>query len=654
MNKNNKIIVQNEGFLYNENIQNLINQLSFSSNILQKYDNVTYNACIYMFPYDIEKQIEMDSFNGELKFGGNKNKRIILAQTGRSAKFSIESIKMKTNYGGNNPLFNGISYDININVSEMFSCMFVNQIEISSIVLGYNNYMLRPFWLDIWFSGYDPETLMPVQYIPLSNNKNVITYRGVFSNVKSNIKENSTNWNIEFKSNNHVFMNKNNNILSISPVQKFDKSDVSMQEYMEFVAEKAKERYINTFIGDLAKKEVKSLFNDNKSENDEEGGSPFLKIEIIDAKTNKNIGNDIKSGEGYSREIDKLKSSEDKSSNTEMTFVSLPQWFLARSSGIYNKCQARVEFKTKMIGCVSKREIYSTIMRILISEDPVMKNDIESSKNKTKSSPLSEEDKTNYFLYFRNNNLLCKKYIYGFSGIDTSVLEVMNNFDRLWYMNGFEYDVNKQNDSNINTVINIQEKKYSGNNDSKSDNIEKVNKNNYGEILLEDFYENIKYDVLTSDIKKINYPTMNNDLESIPLENTSQSNDENKDNETVISINSYKRLYRSGQLSTIKFKIIGDPYWLLTSSENGYGDGINNDLFKDAIKTKNYMAENYKCIFGIKNLIGQSSDALEDYSFEYSLMVSGIYSIYKCETELSDGVFTQTLYGTLDPHFITE
>lgn len=635
MSGNNKTIVQNEGFLYNEEIQKFISDISFTSNVLQKYDNVTYNACLYMFPYSVEKNIEKNSMNGELNFGGHEDRKLIIAQTGLSSKFTIDSIKIQTTYGGNNPLFNGISYMMNINITEVFSCMFTNEIEIASLMFGYKNYMHRPFWLDIWFSGYDPETLMPVERIPLSNNKDKLTYRGVFGNVKSSIKDNCTNWNIEFFSNNHTFVNKNNNILAVSPIKKIEENKISMANYMKLEAEDAKDRYIKTFPGENVQKEVENLFNNN----------PYLQIDILDGDTNKDMGEIIKSGEGYTREIDKLTSSEVKNSNTEMTFVSLPQWFLARSEGHQNY-EARVEFKTKLIGCINERDIYSTNMKVYVFKNPRMTKDIDNFKNKTNTYSLSEDEKTQYFLSFRNKGLLCKKYIYGFSGKDTSVLEVMNNFDRLWYMNGFEYDIKKETSSNIN----LKKDKFNKIDGETSNNVEDNRNILDKSILLENFYENIKGDILDSNIKKFHFPILNNDLESMPLENTSQSDKEEVDNKTVVSINSYKRLYKSGQLSTTKFKILGDPYWLMSIAENGYD--LYNDKFYDSIRTKNYMAENYKCIFGVKNFVGQSNSVADEYSFEYSMFVSGIYQIYKCETELAEGKFTQTLYGTLDPHFI--
>ena len=454
MQENQKIFVQNEGFLYNDNIQKIISNMSLSNNVLQKYDNVTFNACLYMFSRDAEEQIERDSFNGELKFGDTENKKVIIAQTGKSAKFSIDSIKIQTIYGGNTPVNNCISYKMDIKLVEVLSCMFVNELEVISYLIGYRDYLHRPYWLDIWFSGYDPKTLLPVEYIPLSNGKDRITYRGVFSNVKSDLQDNHTNWSIEFYPNNHTFINKNNNILAISPIIKSD-SPLTMTEYMKREAEKAKKRFIETFPGKSLQDKVKELFNSNN----------FLEIKIVDGDNLKSIddssdyGETIKSGDGYSREIDKLEASENKNDEGEITFLEIPQWFLARSQN-HKDCKANIDIKTKLIGSINKREIYSTKMTIVVFRDIKMKQDLEKYKNDGKPQQFSEDEKTIFLASCLDRGTFCKKYIYGFSGQDTSVTEVMNNLDHLWYMNGYEYDLKRQSGSNINLLYDENQKNY--------------------------------------------------------------------------------------------------------------------------------------------------------------------------------------------------
>ena len=264
---------------------------------------------------------------------------------------------------------------------------------------------------------------------------------------------------------------------------------------------------------------------------------------------------------------------------------------------------------------------------------------------------------TNLFNKFRINGTLVKKYCYGFSGQDTSVLEIMNNYDRLWYMNNIHYDVGKQVNENINN-INKEKIQTRGGNASSIASFHAFPGTKLG--LMEDVYELIKNKMPTTELFKLNYPVRTNPLEADSLKSASQSNSSLSDAQTIVAINSFKKLYCSGQLSTTKFKIIGDPYWIAPVNliHQVKDKGVDAVKYLDTIQSKYPMAEDYRCVFGIKNFIqmnnGDYKNSPTDMTFEYSMNVCGIYIIYKSETEFSDGKMIQTLYGTLDQHFIDD
>ena len=77
-------------------------------------------------------------------------------------------------------------------------------------------------------------------------------------------------------------------------------------------------------------------------------------------------------------------------------------------------------------------------MNIILYNDPVIKN---LSENMNKNTPLLGDTNTanEYAEKSVKDGSLKKKYIFGFSGIDTSVLQIFNNYDMLWYMLIYKY-----------------------------------------------------------------------------------------------------------------------------------------------------------------------------------------------------------------------
>ena len=121
-------MTSNSNRWYNDDIGNFIEKLPISSNILESYDNVTYNASLYMFPSNIqsmleEKRMNNKDFNQEI----NRQKKLIIAQTGLTTKFNITSFTLKSVFGNNTMESNILTYECNINVEESLGCNFSNE-----------------------------------------------------------------------------------------------------------------------------------------------------------------------------------------------------------------------------------------------------------------------------------------------------------------------------------------------------------------------------------------------------------------------------------------------------------------------------------------------------------------------------------------------
>ena len=319
---------------------------------------------------------------------------------------------------------------------------------------------------------------------------------------------------------------------------------------------------------------------------------------------------------------------------------------------------------------------------IELYEDPIIKTAVMGSND---FDPARDE----YITKCKNDRSLFKKYIFGFSGIDTSVLEIHNVYDLLWYTTSISDSnkkFNKANQNLLNSKIDTNKTKNEddGINGSKDGGeqakavIEAIKQQSseynaqLGEIksyLQKNHYvEDMFYDKYEEFVKKtgnlaLEVPERSNKLNISEEKLASQSESKEYDKQAIIADIMFDKLYKSGQLSTTKFTIIADPYWLipLCVVDTDAGLKISN------IMSKEPGSRTYKCAFElrtfykqVKNYRNEQAGYIDgkqtlgaDYAMNPALNVSGIYIIYQAETKFEDGKFIQTLNGVLDPHFLS-
>ena len=132
-----------------------------------------------------------------------------------------------------------------------------------------------------------------------------------------------------------------------------------------------------------------------------------------------------------------------------------------------------------------------------------------------------------------------------------------------------------------------------------------------------------------------------------------------KEKENLMTKLVWERLFKSGQMSTTKFTILGDPYWIATQCYKKLSAERVEDDEKIVDNMKGLLGVNipdYRCVFTIRSTPDQndfySDKNPTDYTFEYSMNASGIYLMIDCESIFEDGKFTQKLNGVLDTHMI--
>ena len=122
----------------------------FEGNLLDQYDNVTYNLKLYMIP-------EIDILNGNI----DSDNKVIIAQTGVTANISIDDLEIKTVVAPARDIKNQESFQFDFDLREYYGSSLLDQIYVASRNLGIKNYTKAPYFLELTFSGRDPNTSSP-------------------------------------------------------------------------------------------------------------------------------------------------------------------------------------------------------------------------------------------------------------------------------------------------------------------------------------------------------------------------------------------------------------------------------------------------------------------------------------------------------------
>lgn len=132
------------------NDENEVNQNSrtdFVGNILDGFENVTYNFRLMVAP---EEKLTADSVipNQELR---------VIAQSGASSRFNIGDVEVENVVGPNRRTKNTLATTFSVEITEPLGVTFIDQLLATGVELGINNISNAPMILELTFRGYDME-----------------------------------------------------------------------------------------------------------------------------------------------------------------------------------------------------------------------------------------------------------------------------------------------------------------------------------------------------------------------------------------------------------------------------------------------------------------------------------------------------------------
>ena len=628
--------------------------VKYDNNILEEYDNVTYNIRFYMLPYSYHQEILRYKGEGDTQAIKkiSDNAKIIIAETGVTPNYDITSMTMDTVHTSVYKNSSATTYKINLMIKELNGCSLTNKIAVISKLLGYQNHVCQPYHIDIWFSGYENSTGKPVKQIG-----EMLTYEVVISEVKTNISDTITEYNFVMVPVSNMGFNKTiKSLWSIGQIQ-IDKT-MTIGAYKEALEKSMNDVFFNN-NPHLRKcyETHKYIHIDNLiEESGHQGLMSFTKDDTFNIKIK-----DLSNVPVYGT----------PPSNTEKTEGEYDV-FGNKVSDTFDGFFQRLCFKTEELKDYVARPVYRIVyvpnqisqgqelvevhVDIVFRKNTYLEyfkanNEISKDMNQINDMQSDELER----LIF--SNALKKKYQYLFNGKNTSVLELNSSIDKLWFacLPSLYF---LQNDSLLNdNILHYANNTYEGpstkiKNDistplSIADVIRQLPKNWWDseqslyqarnitankKLYLDDVYycvdEKIKQEALTQRSILEKYEL---------LESPSNSESTGNKNNEITSLTGYNNIYQAGNLVELKIKILGDPYWLKQFSDNVLSDSL------EASTLHNF-------VFSLKTPIGQNQDGT--YNLEDACEFSTIYQLIESTSVFEDGKFTQQLTGVINPAFI--
>lgn len=647
-----------------EEVDSLLKSINYAPNILEYYDNVTYNVRFYMLTHDYQQKLSLSREQGQLpaNYQIPEENKIIIAETGVTSNYDITSLTIHTIHTNVSSSPSGTTYKLELRLKEINGCSLINKITAISKAIGYNSYILQPYHVDVWFSGYEQGTGNPVKII----GDKVYTYEVTIAENKSNIEMGGTVFNFVMMPVPQSAFNKNNNTLF--NIGKIEIQSGTVGDYKRKI-----EKYLNEKYFEMHPK-YKSILN-NKA---------IVIEQLIDGDAlvaNANINKDsidddyVPTGETSEQsyealDIESLRvydndqpQNSDKSDgstlrpNNEDTFDTFFQNLCFHVKELESHI-ARPLYKTEYIQNIDGMEVQRIHIYVIFTKNNFTRYLIDASKNPNRDESEDKQEITkmqiNEIQNLIKKGTLRKRYEWLFNGRDTSVLEINSSIDKLWIANlelpdgikNYVESADTVSQSNIRDDIIAQIEHLKTANLAQA-SINEVMSKSYApldrvrtlamdkKLYLDDIYACLgdkKYELLSGrKILKVynQYSDAGNDTISTQIKP-----------ESIVAKAAYNNIFRAGNLIEIKMKILGDPYWL----------GLFSDNVLYAPKNDINASSFQHFAFKMNTAIDQKDDGT--YDIESTVDFSTIYQLIESTSIFEDGKFIQELHGIIDQPFI--
>ena len=639
------------------NVDSLLQMVPYEDNVLQYYDNVTYNIRFYMLNHTYQKKLSIDRALGIIpnNYRLPDDSKIIIAETGVSSNYNIQSLSIDAVHTSISQNPSATTYKMELKIDEVNGCSLANRIVAVSKLVGYESYILQPFHIDVWFSGYEQSTDKAVKTI----GNQVLTYEVLLSEIKTNIDNNGTSYNFIMAPVPQSTFSKTIN--SIGNIGNLDIKSGTMKEYKEKIEEYLNKRYFENHP------HLKSLYSDEK----------FIVIDSLiedDFSIERQIINTYNEREGVKKIgfniEDVMVYNNNTPQNTDSstggmvrpsvddTFDEFFQKLCFQTERLKDYI-ARPVYRTEYLGNISGQEVQRIHIDIVFRKNSYLtyfheKADDKSADNKKELDRINKMQVKELQGLIQNKTLV-KRYEWMFNGRDTSVLEFNTSIDKLWYANiplmdalyiseNSNDNVKKANDREMLISKNMEMIRQDTVYKEKLDRVISLSnaplsgiRNLAGDkrLYLDDIYNCI--DAKTKRDLLNNRKILEKYDEFSVIDYFDTSSTEVTSNNAKVG---YNNIYKSGNLVELKLRVLGDPYWLEQCSDNV--------LYKPNNAKNTSAFHNFS--FRVCTPLEQKEDGT--YDPENAMDFSSIYQLVETTSLFEGGKFTQQLKGVINQAFM--
>lgn len=614
-----------------KDLSDALDRWDFSNNVLEEYDNVTYNIRFYMISKSLQDNLSNTRHNNQKNSNIDLKEKYIIAETGVSTKYSIDELMVKSILNGQNGADNVINYEMSMTLTEVNDCSLVNNISVVSKMLGYDSELGRPYHVDVWFSGYDHISKRPIQQIG-----DIYTFETIINDVKTKVSDKGTTYDIKMTPKFSEAFKKEINIMA-------DKGLIKSENGLFSEMIKSIEKNLNDYDKKINPNKSKSSNNTSTS-----GSNKTYKIIVYDY-TNSENGVDITNDKSIrlypnttpKQDLDSIKACKIDPDKNDVLIDVIQR--LCHMTDKYRSCVVDINAL-----CSADIENNSVSKPMTITYRANIRKSLAVEKQIDNKNVNKDNIKQKFLDEMKKNNSLKKKYEYMFSRSDTSVLEVKIELDNLWYMNLPYYELEQTIDSSVELKEKETDKNKiktemdNSNNEQKNSNVNKYAsllqnaRSSNGLYYVDDICDNIgsNYEKIIEDIR---IPTKVSQLNSTP-DKTAEVNDKNVKKQ-VQAINGWGNVFRTGSMVELKMKILGDPYWLKIPSDDSYYTK----------ETSNPFIQLY---FILRTGLHQDPNDKTGYNVNGLIRLSAIYNVVTITNVFTNGKFTQDLECVITPEML--
>lgn len=667
---------------YSQNVDELFKSIQYQPNILERYDGVTYNIRFYMLPYEYAKEVSNLRKDGQ-KVKVTDDRKIVIAQTGVSSQYNIESVTVQTVYTSLNTSNNITATEFTMQLKEINSCSLINKITVVSKLLGYESYVMQPYGLDIWFSGYEHGSGKPVGIIG-----EVLNYEIILGEVATAVNDTGTTFTFKMSPTTDIAVSKEINMLNSLGIC-VDKVG-TVGSFSKALEDKINEEYFKQFNNPEA---IKKMYNDGK----------FITIDLVDG----NPSNGFNDAKTFVQDMNYESTSQNKNMTPFSTKSQTPfpkvknvaainhnRWIASfgidpdtglketnSSSEVNVKPQvsdtlngifqeicamcpqlredtAKPIYNVQSVGNIDGTEHFKINMKVIFETSPMIGWFIKHSNTQQRTFETMkqsiEEMQREVLLGMMANKTLQKRYDYMFSGVDTSVIELETSLDKLWYMNSGKGDIKNiitSNNDNIKTEkLSTQQTtmNQSTSNETYDERLKKAIDKSYqgiegirtnqtdGMMYLDDLYRSISN---TDKIKALSFRHVLEKEDKLSADQIKTNDNTNR--EYQLSKVAFSNFFETGNLVEIDLKILGDPYWLWLRTNNTLFEIMSNEV---------RPSQFYH--FAFKMNTGMDINEKGMYDIETVADITTIYQLVSCISTFEGGKFTQKLHGAMQQAFM--